>query len=226
MTVEVGQITSDAPAAGGGKTPFFIALEGIDGAGKTTIRQALFRHLQAVGEPPLSLTQNSWLVPAATEVLTDVKYLGERRSEDVTAQALVADKAALSRLLIEPHRTVRWVIADRYLLSDVVYQEVLHSIPTAKMLDWLSTSLVSTPDITVLLDTPPDITNRRLNRRPKVNRHWWEEKDIQQRLYDRFFELARHPMMKSLTGEVAVVNNVGPVENTIVKILTTLGIQN
>jgi len=140
----------------------FIALEGIDGAGKTTLRKHLFKAARRHGEETLNIMLFSWLIPEHTETITAVRFRGEERPAEEVVRAYVADKESLSDTIVRPHLEHRHVVSDRYIVSDMVYGEVHGGIAAERMYEAYCSSSILFPEVTVFLDTPPEIAYERM----------------------------------------------------------------
>src|SRR5690606_4649515 len=58
--------------------PFpFVAIEGLDGSGKTRARRWIFERLERRRLEPLAIVQNGWLDVAATRTITAARYFDE-----------------------------------------------------------------------------------------------------------------------------------------------------
>jgi dTMP kinase len=99
----------------------FIAIEGMDGAGKTTLVEALRNYLKAQGQDVISVRfPSEWM--RGLECFEHVQRQGRLDLFDPVAFEVVymADRIQLCRSIIEPAlRSGKWVIADRYVLSSI-----------------------------------------------------------------------------------------------------------
>lgn len=152
----------------------FVAIEGTDGSGKTTVRKFLYGLLGRGDGNVLTLQGQSWLAPVCTEIITYAKFHGVSYPPDVLTAATVGDKEALSDRVIRPQRAWRHIIADRWLLSDIVYNQVLWEIPMEITWRAFQASRVTLPDLTLFIDAPPELAWRRINSRPPSRRHRWD----------------------------------------------------
>jgi thymidylate kinase len=96
-----------------------IAVEGIDGAGKTTLVHGLASHFEASGRPVVSLRR--FMIPEITELwwrLVDAHEVDQRG----TATLAAADyRLGLSRCIRPALDEQRIVLADKYLYSHLVF---------------------------------------------------------------------------------------------------------
>ena len=129
---------------------FFIVIEGIDGAGKTSVAQRLLMVLRQTHDDDVLLTQephDNSLVGA--QIRQALKRELELSALEL-AQAFSLNRSNHLRTCIEPHLQGdgRIVICDRYLLSSLVYQ----SRDDIAMEDVYSMNRrARTPDLTIVL---------------------------------------------------------------------------
>jgi len=134
----------------------FISLEGIDGCGKTTLKEQLAAYLG--GKYELILLRE----PGGTEISEKIRdMLLDIRNEGMLArtEALLyaAARAQLVEEIVRPALGAgKLVIADRYLDSTIAYQGYGRSLDIAflEQLNRLCTDGLK-PDLTLLLDIEP-----------------------------------------------------------------------
>ncbi|MFI1953109.1 dTMP kinase [Streptomyces xinghaiensis] len=175
-----------APAGNG----FFIALEGGDGAGKSTQVEALADWIRAKGHEVVVTRE-----PGATaigkrlrSILLDVSSSGiSPRSE---ALLYAADRAEHVDSVVRPAlERGAVVISDRYIDSSVAYQGAGRDLsPTeiARISRWATDGLV--PHLTVLLDVSPETARERFTEAP--DRLESEPPEFHQRVRSGFLALA------------------------------------
>ncbi|MFI1103705.1 dTMP kinase [Streptomyces melanogenes] len=153
-----------APAA----TGFFIALEGGDGAGKSTQAQALAEWIRAKGHEVV-VTREPGATPVGKRlrsILLDVSSAG--LSNRAEALLYAADRAEHIDSLVRPAlERGAIVISDRYIDSSVAYQGAGRDLsPTeiARINRWATGGLV--PNLTVLLDVAPETARERFTEAP------------------------------------------------------------
>lgn len=175
-----------APAA----TGFFIALEGGDGAGKSTQVEALAEWIRAKGHEVVVTRE-----PGATaigkrlrSIILDVSTSG--LSDRAEALMFAADRAEHVDSVIRPAlERGAVVITDRYIDSSVAYQGAGRNLaPTevARISRWATDGLV--PHLTVLLDIAPETARERFTEAP--DRLESEPAEFHQRVRDGFLTLA------------------------------------
>jgi dTMP kinase len=153
-----------APAANG----FFIALEGGDGAGKTTQVEVLAEWIRAKGHEVV-VTKEPGSTPVGKRlrsILLDVSAAG--LSHRAEALLYAADRAEHVDTVVRPAlERGAIVISDRYIDSSVAYQGAgrdLSPTEVARISRWAADGLV--PHLTVLLDVAPDTARERFTEAP------------------------------------------------------------
>ncbi len=97
-----------------------VAIEGIDGAGKTSVATALVERLRSLGVEAV-YTREPLSTPF-TRGLEEYSYLARKRPE-LAAFAMCADRAVHVGLVIQPLLEKGFVVVtDRYLYSTIAYQ--------------------------------------------------------------------------------------------------------
>ena len=188
-----GDVAADplsAPAAvrGPGR---LVALEGIDGCGKSTQAARLCQRTGALAT----------FEPGATGMGTAVRRLlldPELPPLASRAEALLlaADRAQHVAELVAPTlATGRWVVTDRFAASTLAYQGAGRGLVLAELrqlVEFATNGLQ--PDVTVLLDLPVEEAARRLARQRLVRQRpdRFEELGLpfQQRVRQGYLELA------------------------------------
>jgi dTMP kinase len=136
-----------------------LALEGIDGSGKTTQARALAATLGA------RLTHE----PGATELGVALRRLllsPEAPPISLRAEALLmaADRAEHVTTVVAPALVAgEWVVSDRFSGSTLAYQGYgrgLNTAELARLVDWATAGLA--PDLSILVDVPVEVAQRRL----------------------------------------------------------------
>ncbi|CAL9478361.1 dTMP kinase [Streptomyces sp. enrichment culture] len=159
-----GDDPGPAPAGSG----FFIALEGGDGAGKSTQAEALADWIRSKGHEVV-LTREPGATPVGKRlrsILLDVSSAG--LSHRAEALLYAADRAEHVDTVVRPAlERGAVVISDRYIDSSVAYQGAGRDLsPTeiARINRWATAGLV--PNLTVLLDVEPETARERFTEAP------------------------------------------------------------
>ncbi|MEV5883660.1 dTMP kinase [Streptomyces sp. NPDC052020] len=158
----------DDPVQAPTRTGFFIALEGGDGAGKSTQAEALAEWIRAKGHEVV-LTREPGATPVGKRlrsILLDVSSAG--LSHRAEALLYAADRAEHVDTVVRPAlERGAVVITDRYIDSSVAYQGAGRDLsPTeiARINRWATDGLV--PHLTVLLDVAPEAARERFTEAP------------------------------------------------------------
>ncbi|MET8642677.1 dTMP kinase [Streptomyces sp. NPDC004675] len=158
----------DDPVEAPGTDGFFIALEGGDGAGKSTQAEALAEWIRGKGHEVV-LTREPGATPVGKRlrsILLDVSSAG--LSHRAEALLYAADRAEHVDTVVRPAlERGAVVISDRYIDSSVAYQGAGRDLsPTeiARINRWATNGLV--PHLTVLLDVAPETARERFTEAP------------------------------------------------------------
>jgi dTMP kinase len=168
----------------------FISLDGLDGTGKTTQGRLLAAWLRGRGCTVTECTD-----PGGTAVGDVIRELLLHHREDLSlsceAFLFMASRAQLTAEIIRPALAAdHVVVADRYVLANVVYQGHAGGLDPAML--W-QTSRFATgglePDLTVVLDLPVDAAMSR--RRGPADRMERRDAAYQVRVRNGFLTEAR-----------------------------------
>ncbi|MEM1620253.1 MAG: dTMP kinase, partial [Fervidicoccaceae archaeon] len=136
----------------------YVAIEGIDGAGKTTVAVEVYNRLV------LSGVRCALVSEPYTDIVTRVFELLGRLDPLTEAYLFAADRVALHRgplkRLLESREVV---LSDRSYVASLAYQ-VVRGVPE-ELVESLNTPC-SIPDRVYLLDVPVDVALSRLASRP------------------------------------------------------------
>ncbi|MEE1799711.1 dTMP kinase [Streptomyces sp. JV176] len=171
-------------------TGFFLAVEGGDGAGKSTQVEALANWIRAKGHEVV-VTREPGATPVGKRlrsILLDVSSAG--LSNRAEALLYAADRAEHVDSVVRPAlERGAIVISDRYIDSSVAYQGAGRDLsPTeiARISRWATDGLV--PHLTVLLDVSPEAARERFTEAP--DRLESEPAEFHQRVRSGFLTLA------------------------------------
>jgi dTMP kinase len=155
----VPQSSQRSPARG-----LFLTLDGPDGGGKTTQAAALAAWLRARGVDVVTCRD-----PGGTALGDQLRaILQDRRTVGLSLRAemllFMASRAQLVEEVIRPALDAgRTVVSDRYLLANLVYQGYAGGLEVDEIarIGMAATGHLL-PDLTLLLDIPPELARRRV----------------------------------------------------------------
>jgi dTMP kinase len=173
----------------------FITLEGIEGAGKSTVARMVCEWL-AGRSIPVCLTREPGGTPLAERVRQIVLERGEERLSPVTETLLMFSARGIHvENLIRPALARgEWVVCDRFTDATRAYQGSGRGVDTA-WIDGLARSVHGDlqPDCTLLLDLPPAVGLTRARQRSGLaaDRFEAETEAFFARVRAGYLELAR-----------------------------------
>jgi dTMP kinase len=202
-------------------TAVFIAIEGGDGAGKSTQAKLLADELRTRGHEVL-ITREPGGSPIAEKirhVVLDVANLG--LNERAEALLFAASRAEHVASTIRPALELGTiVISDRYMDSSIAYQGIARGLGLEHIRDlnlWATNNLV--PDLTIILDVDAE---HGLNRVADPNRIEEESTEFHSVVRDAFLELAKLDPDRYLI--VSANQQANEIAETIFKRVLSLGI--
>ncbi len=183
---------------------FFIAIEGIDGSGKTTHSKKLVRWLNKHGVKSIYTKE-----PTNGDIGRILRSLARKKSVDPRVEALLfaADRLEHLNKVIQPYIKKEYVvISDRYVYSSLAYQTVTTSDP-----EWVKeiNKFALKPDLTILLDLEPRIGLSRVKR----NRTRFEEESFLEKVRREYLRLAEIDGLKIVDAS----RSIGEVFQEIVR---------
>ena len=187
----------------------FVTLEGGDGSGKSTQAELLERWLVERGRTVVRTRE-----PGGTDVGVEVREIVLHHRGDIAprAEALLyaADRAHHVATVVRPAlERGDVVIQDRYVDSSVAYQgagRVLDPHEVRGLSSWATEGLM--PDLTLLLDLPPEVARERLDvARTRYDRLEAEAAAFHDRVRAAYLEIA-----ESDPARIAVVDATRPVD--------------
>ncbi|RUO44056.1 dTMP kinase [Aliidiomarina taiwanensis] len=185
------------------KTPF-IVLEGLEGAGKSTVLQVITQWLEQRGIDYLTVRE-----PGGTPLAESLRELikkdwDERVSPEAELLVMYAARVQLVNEVIKPALAQgRWVIGDRHDLSSQAYQGGGRQL-SKNMLAQLSDMTLQgfKPDLTLYLDIEPAVGLARASARGALDRIEREALGFFERTRARYQELAAaDPSIKTIDAE-------------------------
>lgn len=163
----------------------FIALEGGEGAGKSTLIRTLAALFEAAGREVLTLRE-----PGGTPYAEQIRTLfleTEGLSDESVALLMNAGRVDNIEKIIQPALAAgKIVIADRFSASTLVYQGLLHG-----HYDVVAPITKHIPMISIFVDVPPEIGLARIHGNGReTNRMDHLPVTEHQRIYEGFHALA------------------------------------
>ena len=177
-------------------TGLFITFEGGEGCGKSTQIAALKARLEAMGKTVVQTRE-----PGGTALGESVRNLlqyddaGQGMSPEAELLLFAASRAQHVRELIAPAIAEgQIVLCDRFLDSTTVYQGVARAIDSKKV-DTINQFAIgdTNPDLTILIDLPPEIGLARVHARSdgKLDRMEKEAIEFFQAVRQGYLDLAK-----------------------------------
>jgi dTMP kinase len=169
-----------------------ITIEGIDGAGKTTLAERLCERLQTPGRTVVLLREPGG-VAASERIRELVKDPTLRVGARCEALLYAAARAQLVEEALEPRLAAGdWVLLDRFVDSSLAYQGLGRGlgVEAVATINAFATGGLA-PDRTLLLDLPPALGRARTGERGEAaDRLEREHDDFFARIADGYRELA------------------------------------
>jgi dTMP kinase len=191
----------------------YIALEGVDGSGKTTVGRAVVDRLVGSGEEAIFVRE-----PGGTAVGEAVRgLLLDSDSLDDWAEVFLfaAQRAELARQVIVPALEAgTWVVSDRSYYSSLAYQGGARGLGVDRVRDINETGLGGViPDHVFLLDVDPDLA---LSRQEKPDRIGREGVEFQTAVRTCYLELAgAEEKMVVIDGSLTVDETVDRIMDVV-----------
>jgi len=174
--------------------PLFVAFEGINGCGKSTLHRAVSEQLRARGVELVDTRE-----PGGTALGTEIRKLllewsGAKKSDLSELLLFAADRAEHVETVIKPALIQgRWVLCDRYIYSTITFQGHGRGI-SRDIIDHANALATQglTPDLVVLLDVDPQVALTRISKRVDNGKDNFEDEqiDFHTRIRNGFLECA------------------------------------
>jgi dTMP kinase len=168
----------------------FITFEGGEGAGKSTQAKRLAERLEGTGIATLVTRE-----PGGTPLGEDIRglILKDRPQDPVTELLLFAAARAehMTGVIRPALDDGTWVISDRFMDSTRVYQGKLYGLEP-QFIELLEKYTVSAdvPNLTLILDLPPEAGLERATTRGTLSRYDAERIETHETLRQGFLEIA------------------------------------
>jgi len=192
-------------------TAAYIALEGLEGCGKSTHTKRLGEHLDAV------ITR----APGGTRIGSLLRgILADTENTDMSprteALLMAADRAQHMAEVVQPALDAgRHVVSDRSIYSTLAYQGHGRRLGVPDLLSISTWALAGRlPDLVVFIEVPTDVLNQRLAKR-NLDRFEREGAEFFARVNDGF-----HELMAADPGRWVVVDGTAPKDDVEADIRT------
>lgn len=176
--------------------PAFIAFEGINGCGKTTLHRKVSEALRARHHQVVDTRE-----PGGTELGKEIRKLllewdGEKKSSRAELLLFAADRAEHMDKVISPAlESSAWVLCDRFIYSTITFQGHGRGINPQwiDQANFLATQ-GKVPDLVVLLDIDPVTALTRIKGRSGNGKDSFEDEEIDfhTRIREGFLECAKN----------------------------------
>ncbi|HEY0961178.1 MAG TPA: dTMP kinase [Pseudomonadales bacterium] len=199
----------------------FIAIEGVDGAGKGVQSRLLRDELEGSGVNVL-LTREPGGSPGAEEIRNLLVQGAADRWDAMTELLLIyaARRDHLAKTIMPALQQGRWVISDRFADSSRAFQGIAGGLGLAAV-DAVHTQVVGTfaPDLTIVLDIDPEQSlARTVARGGREDRFEKKGLEYQQQVRSAFLQLAqRSPRTHVL---IDAGRSVGEVAHDVLRAVT------
>ena len=181
----------------------YIALEGVDGSGKSTVARALAERLESLGESVVIVREpgGTPLGEAIRELLLDSETLDQWAEVFLFA----AQRAELAREVVAPALdSGTWVVSDRSFYSSIAYQGRARGLGEAEVRHINELGLDGTvPDHVFVLDVEPEAALARQHREDRIG---GEGVGFQELVRESYLDLARAEpeRVHVLSGDLSV----------------------
>jgi dTMP kinase len=176
------------------KNKNFITIEGIDGAGKSTVMTYIEKYLIEHKIDFISTRE-----PGGTEIAEAIRRLilahyEERMYPDTELLLYFASRAQHIAEVIKPALIAgKWVLCDRFTDASYAYQGVGRNIPPERIAileNFVQGEL--RPDLTLILDVAPEVGLQRVSQQGSLDRLEAEQLDFFIKVRECYLDMAKH----------------------------------
>ena len=182
------------------KRGIIIALEGIDGAGKTTQAVLLYEKLKKSGYPVILLhepTSGKW----GKKIAELAKYGRDKIEAKTEFEFFYHDRIEDVEKNIEPSlKEKEIVVMDRYYFSSVAYQGARGLDP--KIIEKENEKIAPKPDIAIILDLSAEVALSRITKKRNSEPNHFEKTKYLEKVRDIFLKIYENcPNAKIVKGD-------------------------
>lgn len=182
------------------KQGFLVAIEGIDGAGKTTQSGILVDKLEKEGYPVVGLhepTEGRW----GSKVKELAKNGRHKTKPETEVELFYLDRLEDVEKNIRPSlKSKKIVIMDRYYFSSVAYQGARGLSPDP--IEKKNTKIAPSPNITIVLDLEPEVALRRIrHKRNEIPNHFERKKYLEKVRKIFLKQFGNRPNIRIIAGD-------------------------
>ncbi|MEI6709736.1 MAG: dTMP kinase [Actinomycetota bacterium] len=186
----------------------FVAFEGIDASGKSTVAKIIAERYGATftiepGGTPLGVELRKWLLDAGTPMKPESEAL-----------LMLADRSHHVFELIEPAlASGQHIVTDRYYASTLAYQGYGRGLNLAELRAATDLAIGSTlPDLTILIDLSVEAANERRERDTK-DRFESADENFHERVRQGYLEMAT-----TASEKWVVIDGAGTVDEVVARV--------
>ncbi len=186
----------------------FVAFEGIDASGKSTVAKIIAERFDATftiepGGTPLGVELRKWLLDADTPMKPESEAL-----------LMLADRSHHVFELIEPTLAAgKHIVADRYYASTLAYQGYGRGLNLAELRAATDLAIGPTlPDLTILIDLSVEAANERRQRDTK-DRFESADENFHERVRQGYLEMAA-----TASEKWVVIDGAGTVDEVVARV--------
>jgi dTMP kinase len=195
----------------------FVAFEGLDGSGKSTLVRLTYEELRGRGFKVVRTKEPS-PGPIGRFIRAQIGSADRRLPAGALALLFAADRLDHAERLIKPSLDRGFIVlSDRYLYSSLAYQGA-----EGVSREWIMelNRFAPKPDLCILLDVSPETGLERIGGRPKTI---FEDEGLQHRVRDLYLELVREGEMIRVDAERPIAEVKREVNHLVEDLLIRMG---
>jgi len=196
-----------------------IAIEGIDGAGKTTQAKRLVRWLKSEG---VNACYTSEPTNSALGRLIKKRLRSKDSDHRLDALLFAADRLEHYYGFIEPRiRKGQVVVSDRYVYSSIAYQGALTGD-----VDWVCAinKWAPAPDVAIYIDISPEVGLARLSSRKISEKTKYERMETLSRVRELYLKMCNEGLLIIIDGERSIEEVQGDIRRMTMDALVRAGL--